>query len=834
MKKNFFPHIVAIVSFLLIAFIYCSPVVEGKQLVGPDTEGWLGMSKEIKDYNANNPDAALWTNSMFGGMPSFQISMKFPSNILQPINIVFEIFPQAIFMLFLYMVGFYILLQAFRLNPWLSMAFAVAFAFGSYNLIIIAVGHNTKAVVIAYMAPLIGSVVYAFRQNKWAGAVLTALFLALAIQGNHLQITYYTLIILICFGIVEFIYAIKEKRVPGFLFTFGLLLIAAVIGIGVNASRLLTTNEYAKHTMRGKTNNLTIDSTSTQENLSKDYITNWSYGVDETLTLLIPNFKGGSDAEVLSSSSQTAKELRKMGVQDVDRFLKNSPLPTYFGTQPGTSGPVYAGAIICFLFVLGLILVEGKNKWWILAAFVLSILLSWGKNFMPFTDFFIDHVPFYGKFRAVSMTLVIATFCMVLMAALGLSEFFKNGINSKKNLKALYISAGVVGGICLLFSLVPGLADLKGHFVGQNDKYLTGDYSFMQKTLPLDRIAMVRADAFRSFIFVALTFIVLWLYNNKKYMSQNIVIAILAALFLIDMVPVAKRYLNNDKFQAKRVGSYFTPTEADKMILNDHSYFRVLDMTQNIFNSSRPSYFHKSIGGYHAAKLRRYQELINIYLNNEIYNIGASFNEAQKTQSLEPIYEELAQSQILNMLNMKYLIYNGNVEPITNLFANGNVWFVQKVYIADNADEEMLKLGTINTKEELVVDKEFNGFVSESNKLQADSTAIITLTSYSPNVLKYESKSNTPQYAVFSEIYYEDGWKAYIDGKETPYLRADYLLRAMYIPAGEHQIEFRFEPQSYKTGNLIAMISSILLAIGIAGLVFVYYRNRKSKIVNPK
>jgi hypothetical protein len=834
MKKSFFPHIVAIVSFLLIAFIYCSPAIEGKQLVGPDTEGWLGMSKEIKDYNSNNPDAAYWTNSMFGGMPSYQISMKIPSNILKPINIVFDIFPQPIYMLFLYMIGFYILLLAFRLNPWLSMIFAVAFAFGSYNLIILVVGHNTKAVVIAYMAPLIGSIAYAFRQNKWTGAILTALFLALAIQGNHLQITYYTLIILICFGVAEFIYAIIEKRITGFVSTFGLLLVAALIGVGINATRLLTTSEYAKHTMRGKTNNLTIDSSSTQENLSKDYITNWSYGIDETLTLLIPNFKGGSDAEVLSSSSETAKELRELGVQDVDRFLKNSPLPTYFGTQPGTSGPVYAGAIICFLFVLGLFLVEGRNKWWILAAFILSILLSWGKNFMPFTDFFIDHVPFYGKFRAVSMTLVIATFCMVLMAALALNEFFKNGINSKKNLKALYISAGVVGGICLLFSLIPSLADLKGHFIGQNDKYLTGDYSFMQKTLPLDRMAMVRSDAFRSFVFIALSFAVLWLYNNKKYMSQNIVIGLLGVLFLMDMVPVAKRYLNNDKFQPKRIGSYFTPTEADKMILNDHSYSRVLDMTQNIFNSSRPSYFHKSIGGYHAAKLRRYQELINIYLGGEIQNIGVSFGEVQKAQSLEPIYNELAQSQILNMLNMKYLIYNGNAEPIINPFANGNAWFVKKIYIAQNADEEMLKLGTINTKEELVVDKDFSDLAKETDKLEADSTAIITLVSYSPNVLKYESKSSTPQYAVFSEIYYEDGWKAYIDGKQTPYFRADYLLRAMLIPAGEHQIEFRFEPESIKRGNLIASISSILLALGIIGLAFVYYKNRKSKIVNPK
>ncbi len=824
MDKKFLPHIVAVVAFLAIAFFFCSPVLENKELMGHDTESWIGMSKEIKDYNENNPDAALWTNSMFGGMPAYQISLKYPPNILTPVNKILNVFPRVIFTIFLYLIGFYILLLAFRVNPWLSMAFAVAFAFGSYNLIILVAGHNTKAMVIAYMAPLIGSVFLAFRRNKWWGAVLTALFLALAIQANHLQILYYTLIILIFFGVVELVYSIIEKRIAQFFTTFGLLLGAAVIAIGINATLLWTTYEYGEYTMRGKTNGLTIDETSKQENLSKDYITGWSYGIDETMTLLIPNFRGGASAEKLSTSSNTAAKLRELGAPD--EFIKQNPLPTYFGTQPGVSGPVYAGAIICFLFVLGLILVEGKNKWWILGAFVLSILLAWGRNFMPFTDFFIDHVPFYGKFRAVSMTLVITTFVMVLMATLAVAAFLKEDADKKKNNMALYISAGIMGGICLLLAIAPGLGAKS--FVADGDKMLTGDYSFLQQTLPLDRMAMLKADAFRSFIFIALSFAALWLYNNKK-ISRNIVIATLAILFLIDMMPIAKRYLSNDKYQPKHVGAYFEATNADKYILEKGDNARVLDMTKDIFNSSEPSYFHKNIGGYHAAKLRRYQELINNQISGEIAGIGASFNEAQKMQSLEPIEQNLAKCGVLNMLNMKYLIYNPEAPPVGNRFANGNVWFVDSVYIAQNADEEMLRLGAINTKKALVADKEFAKIIP--TQIQPDTTAKITLTSYSPNVVKYESKAVTPQIAVFSEIYYDKGWNAYVDGQKADYFRADYVLRAMPIPAGNHEIEFRFEPASYSTGNLISLISSILLVLAMGGVIFFYFKNKKKETV---
>lgn len=821
--KKGLPHIIAVLTFLIISFVYFSPVLDGKELVGHDTESWIGMSKEIKDYNANNDDAALWTGRMFSGMPAFQISFTQPDNVVVYINRILSIFPHVIYTLFLYLIGFYILLLSFRVNPWLSMACAIGFAFGSYNFIILAVGHNTKAMAIAYMAPLIGSVAMAFRWKPFLGAALTALFLGLAINANHLQILYYTLYTLIIFGVVELIYAIKGKRLSKMFTSLGLLIAGATIAVGVNITQLLTTSEYSEYTMRGKSNGLTIDQDSKQEGLNSSYITQWSYGIKETMTLLIPNFMGGSSQGNLSSSSNTAAKLREMGVQDVDGIMAKTSMPTYWGTQPGTSGPVYVGAIICFLFVLGLLLVEGKNKWWILSATILAILLSWGKNFMPFTEFFINHVPLYNMFRAVSMTLVIAAFCMSLMAALALKEIFSKDLAKEKKVKALYIAGGIVGGISLLFAIFP---DIAGDFRSASDAALTsyGFPDFMLNTLPLDRADLLRSDAFRSFVFIALTMALLWLYVSKNLKAHFVYIG-LGLLFLFDMVPVAKRYLNEKNFTEKHVGAYFVPSVADKSILSDRSQFRVLDITVDIFNSSKPSYFHNTIGGYHAAKLRRYQELINNHLSREISNIGSSFQSAQKAQSLEPVIATLYQSQILNMLNMKYLIYNPEAEPIKNQFANGNAWFVSTCHIAQTADEEMLKLGTINTKTELVADKAFQTMIPK--QIIVDSTATIVETSYSPNVIKYESNAKTDQVAVFSEVYYDKGWDAYVDGVKTPYFRANYLLRALPIKAGKHQIEFRFEPASYHTGNTIALVSSILLVLALA--IAIYFEIKKKK-----
>ena len=819
-KKTKLPHIVAIFSFLIISFVYFSPVFDGKELVGHDTQSFKGMSKEILDYNENNDDAAKWTNSMFGGMPTYQISCQRPSTVISWVYKVLLTFPRVVITLFLYLIGFYILLLSFKVNPWLSLVCSIGFAFGSYNFIILSVGHDTKAMAIALMAPLVGSIVMAFRWKRWLGAALTALFLGIAIQANHLQISYYTLIILLFFGAFEFVYAIYEKRVKQMLITLAILLGSATIAIGLDATNLLTTYEYSQYTMRGKSNGLTIDKSSSQEGLSPEYITQFSYGIKETMTLLIPNFMGGPTQSKLSNTSVTANKLRENGVDDVENIMANTPMPTYWGTQPIMSGPVYVGAIICFLFVLGIFLVEGKNKWWILGATILSILLAWGKNFMPFTEFFINHVPLYNMFRAVSMTLVITAFCMALMASLALKEFINPDIDKKRKIKALYISAGIVGGITLLFSLIPQLA---GDFKGASDSMLIsyGYPDFITDTLPLDRKALLRSDALHSLLFIALSGFVLWLYLVKN-LKLKLLFAALGILFLVDMAPIAKRYLNNDNFTEKREGLYFTPTPADKYILQDHNNFRVLDMTVDIFNSSKPAYFHKCIGGYHAAKLRRYQELINQHLDREIYNTRQSFKGATSAADIQANFHY---NQILNMLNMKYLIYHPESEPIINPFANGNAWFVSTCYVVETPDEEMLKLGTINTKKELVVDKAFSSLIPATINL--DSTGYIQLTSYSPNILKYESDATTNQVAVFSEIYYDKGWNAYIDGELTPYFRANYLLRALPIKAGKHKIEFRFEPTSYSIGNTLAGISSILLLLFIGVVIYMEIRKKK-------
>lgn len=820
-------HFAALALFIVLSFAYFSPILTGKVLIGHDTFGWFGMSKESADYNDTHDDVALWTNSMFGGMPTYQINLSQPYNGLNIVEWVLKIFPRPVYFLFLYLIGFYLLLIMLRVNPWLSMVGAVAFAFGSYNLIIIAAGHNTKAIAIAYMAPLIGSILFAFREKRNIGALLTALFLGLAIKANHVQILYYTLFIVSIFGLSELLFAVKEKQLAPFFKTLGLLIAAATIAIGINATNLLTTYEYSKYTMRGESNQLTIDSQSSQHGLNTDYITQWSYGVGETMTLLIPNFRGGASQTILDKNSHSGKKLKEFGLDDssIEKVLNDYYhfKYTYWGTQPMTSGPVYVGAIICFLFFLGLFLVEGKNKWWLLGVTIFSIVLAWGKNFMPVTQFFIDYIPLYNKFRAVSMTLVIVAVSMSLMSFLGLKAFLSENTDKTKRLKALLLSTTIVAGICLLYALIPSLA---GNFKSPMDSELfTGDFSFLQETMPLDRKALLQADAFRSLILVLLATGILWL-KTIKNVSNKYIYPALIILFLVDVYPIAKRYLNETNFTNKPIGkNIIRPTAADNFILQDKSYFRVLNSTKDIFNDSETSYFHKSIGGYHAAKLRRYQELINLHLSQEISRL---FKNLQTAESQEGLQQSFAKAQLLNMLNMKYVIYSPDQQPLENNFANGNAWFLQELKIAKDANEEIIILGEINTKKELVVDKEFASLLPE--KIIPDSTAKIILTNYSPNKLTYNYKIATEQIAVFSDIYYEKGWNAYIDGKVSPYFRANYLLRAMTLPAGEHQLEFKFEPKSYTIGNIVELISSIILFFGIGFFVFTEIKKKRKQV----
>ena len=817
-------HFAIILSFLALAFVYFSPVFEGKELIAHDTESWKYSAKEAKDYNASHKEPTLWTNGMFSGMPTYQITMPRNYNWLHSVQGVFATaLPTPVFILFLYLVCFYIMLVCMGCNKWLSVIGALLFSFASYNLIIIAAGHITKAVVIAYMGPLIGSIWVAFNRNKIAGALLTTAFAGLAIGNNHLQIIYYSLMVILFLGIVQFIYDLKEKRLKSFFQTLGLLCIATIVAIGMSATLLLTTYEYSKYTMRGDSNGLTQkEDKSRPGGLEKDYITNWSYGLKESFTFLIPDFKGGASNGTLSENSETAKDLKSMGVPNVKKVMKEFQLPLYWGDQPGTSGPVYFGAIVCFLFILGLCLVNNKMKWWLIPAIILSLMLSWGRNFMPLTDFFIDNIPMYNKFRTVSMILVVTGFCIGLLAIFGLREFLKKDANKEKNKLALYISAGISAGICLIFWLIPSL---NGNFVSRMDMQFTDAYEFLKTTLPIDRENLMQSDALRSFIFIIITGAVLWFYNEKKSKVKiQYVYMLLALLVIADLWAIDKRYLNDNNFEAKRQkNAIIKPTVADQFILQDKGYNRMLDVTVDIFNDAKPAYFHKDIGGYSAVKLSRYQELIEYHLSADISKLMRGLNSVKTQEEADSVWNDV---QILNMLNLKYLIFDHKTNPMINDFANGNVWFASSCQIAENADDEMKILGLINTKTELVVDKRYAEMLSDIQN--RDENATIELVDYAPNALKYKYNSQSDQVAVFSEIFYDKGWNAYIAGKKVPYFRANYLLRAMSLEKGSYDIEFKFEPKSFSIGNIIANISSLLFVLSVI-IYLVFIGKRKTE-----
>lgn len=830
MDKPFFqrnlPHLTALVIFLVIAFFYMKPVLEGKQLLGHDTESWMAAARETLDYNEKNDDVALWTNSMFGGMPTYQISMVQPNNLLQYVEKAIATIPTPVFFVVLYLLGFYILLLNFKVNPWLALVGSIAFTFASYNFIIIAAGHNSKAITIAYMAPLIGSVFQTFRYNKLSGALLTTIFLSLAIRANHIQILYYTLYILLIFAVVELVYSIRDKKLVSFLQSAGLMVVALIIALGMNATALLTTNEYSKYTMRGASNGLTTDSQNVQEGLSTDYITQWSYGIDETMTVLIPDFKGGASGGKLDVDSKTGQAMaERFGKGNASKVMESMRFGLYWGTQPGTSGPVYFGAVVMLLFVLSFFVLDKRTLWWLVPVVILTLVLSWGRNFMWLTELFINYVPLYNKFRTVSMTLVATGFAVTLMALLTLKELLFGTIDKSKLLRPLITSTAIVGGIALLFALLPSLA---GDFTAAQDQQFAeqlssayqADMSFIAETLPADREAMLQSDAFRSLIFVLLTAGVLWLVIQSK-IKLNLALLAFGLLFLIDLVPVAKRYLNDDNFARKRTAkNLIQPSVADKYILEDPTEFRVLNLSVNLFNDASTSYFHDHIGGYHAAKLRRYQELINMQITGELekfYSIN----------SFEQLDSALQTMGVLNMLNMKYIIMDPKSMPYENRYANGNVWLPATVHLAATADEEMQLTGDINTLTEVVVDERYKDLLPGT--VQADSASVIRLIHRSPNRLEYEADIQSEQVAVFSEIFYDKGWHAYINNEEVPYFRANYLLRAMTLKPGKYTVEFRFAPSSYHTGNTIALIASVILFLLIAGYIVIRYTRLKKK-----
>ena len=821
--KDFVPYIVGVVLFILIGFVYFNPVLEGKKLEGHDIKVHKAASKEINDHRAEFNEEPLWTNSMFSGMPAFQTSVIHKSNIANFFDKIFRLgLPHPVSILFLTFMGFFILLLVLKVDPWLSIAGAIAFAFSSYFFIIIQAGHNSKGLAIAYMAPVLAGIILSFRGKYLLGAIVTALFLAIEIKVNHLQITYYLLIIVVILGLFELIHKIKEKQLPDFLKSMAFLIVAVLIAVGINFSSLWTTAESGKYTTRGGSE-LTFDKENQTSGLKRTYITDWSYGISETWTLLIPNAKGGASGYLSN---------HKNALEKVDPQMRQSVANgmSYWGEQGSTSGPVYVGAIMAFLFILGLFIVKGRMKWVLLTATIVSIVFSWGSHVMGLTNFFLDYLPGYNKFRAVSMTLVIAELCIPLLGILAVKTIMEKPEIIKEKSMQFFIAFGLTGGLALIFYLIPGLFEFlkAGEYeqvaqsitqqlqsagksqeeINQTVKMFVPDFLAGVETV---RIAIFKSDAIRSFWFILLGGALVWLFGMKK-INKAILIIGLIALFLIDMGVVNKRYLNESHFKRKRVlKTPFVQTAADKQILEDKDInFRVFNNTVNTFNDASTSYYHKSIGGYHGAKLQRYQDLIEHQISKN-------------------------NMKVLNMLNTKYFIFpsqQGAPMVQQNPERLGNAWFVDNYKLVENPDSEIVALTDFNPKVTAIIDKRFTNFV-EGYKTGVDSLGGIILTEYKANELKYKYNSKKDQLTVFSEIYYEKGWKAFVDGEEVPHFRVNYILRAMVLPAGEHEVVFKFKPKSYIIGSRISLASSILFVLVFLGFIGIevkkYLKKDKTK-----
>jgi len=832
---QFLPYITAIVLFFILSLSYFPEVIQGKKLNQHDKKTYLGASKEIKDFREKTGENTLWTNSMFGGMPAYLISNYTPNNIFKYIQkyINWSSYTRPANFIFFALLGFFIALLLFGVDPWLSIVGATAFAFSTYYLIIIEAGHLSKVGAMAYMPPIIAGVHYAYNKDKLKGAMVMLFFLGLQLYINHLQITFYTLLIILIYVFFQIINHIKEKKFKQFIYSSGFLLVAGIIAISVNMTNLSTAYDYGKDSIRGKSE-LTFDKNIQTSGLDKDYATEWSYGKLETLNLLIPNLVGGSSSSALSKDSKMYEELQNLGAQNAGKIIKS--MPTYWGTQSFTSGPVYIGAIIIFFFVLGLFLVKGTLKWWLLTATILSILLAWGKNFMFLTDLFLDYFPGYNKFRTPSMILVIAEFTIPLLGILAIKQIIDQKTEKKDIFKALKWSTGIVAGLIILLLINPGILSFSGEsdkiifqrsFGLGNDPQSTGILNKLLSAIQEDRASLFRRDAFRSLGFILSSVLLIWLFILKKIKKTYLLLG-LGLLILVDLWAVDKRYLNSEDFVSKRVERIpFTASIADKFILKDPDPdFRVLNLTVSTFNDATTSYFHKSIGGYHGAKMRRYQELINYAINNEIKMLFTALNESSSELQIQSTLMNLS---VLNMLNTKYIILSPNMIPMMNKFRLGNAWFVNSIKEVENANEEIQAIQNFNPEQTAVIDKKFK---DQFFKFKKDSSATIKLTNYAPNKLTYKSETNNDQLAVFSEIYYAKGWKVYIDGKLTPHMRANYVLRALKVPAGKHKIEFKFEPEIWNWSIKISLAGSIIFILLL--LLIIYFEFFRKKQDNDK
>ena len=819
------PYLLAIVLFIVISVVYFSPVLEGKKLQSSDGQ-FKGMSKEIVDYREATGKEALWSNNMFSGMPAYLTSVLYPGDLLANVQKTVIGISTPIMVLSFSFIFFFVLCALLDIGVWTSFAASLAYGLMTFNFAVMATGHFTKAHALTYTSLIVAGILVAFKKNKMGGSLLAALGLSLMLSANHLQMTYYVAILALILGITYFVFAIREKTLPEFAKTTVFLFIAVLLAVGTNFSRLYTTYEYGKYSMRGQSE-ISLNSENKNSGLDPNYILDYSYDLGEAMTAFIPRFKGGGMDEPLSTNSETYKLLEKAQGPDNAKKMVEGGQPMYWGSQPISGAPFYFGAVLCFLFVFGLFVVKGKDKWWLLAVFVISVLLSLGKNFSFLANLMLDYFPGYNKFRDVKNIVVIEQFAMAMLGVLAIKEVYQRKVSNDEFLKALKYSFGIAGGLALLFAILPGLA---GNFSGSTDAQLVGQlkqYKWPQElisgyvnALISDRQSALRIDAFRTFVFVALAAAGLWAYWNNKIKAQYAII-LWAGLVAVDLLPVNKKYFNNDNFTSKKEAAIpFKEMPVDKEIKKDKDlYYRVLNL-QNPMADARTSFFHKSIGGYHGAKMKRYNELFSYAIEPEIRTLIAGFN---KPESIDSVMSSLP---VINMLNTKYFIYDLNSPPLANSHALGNAWLVKQVKLVNKADEEITSLKNFDAKMTAIVNKSFEkdlaGFTSGSGEGE------IKLTEYHPNVLKYEASVNSgSQLAVFSEIYYPKGWKSYLDGKELNHIQVDYVLRALVIPSGKHQIEFKFEPNSYFFGNKVSLASSILLLLAIGGYLFYQFKSKK-------
>ncbi len=809
MNKNIIQHFISIITFIIVLLIYFYPTVQGKVLVQEDITRSMSTSKEARDYRESTGEEALWTNSQFGGMPTFQMNTEYPSNLMRyfekGLKLV-KILPDNTGLMFMLLIGFYFLLISIGIDKKISVIGAIAFAFSTFFVISLGVGHNSKLRTIGYIAPIVAGVLLTFNGRKILGSAITAFTAALAINANHFQITYYLSLLLLVIWSVYLYKAIKEKAIKEFILSSVILLFAGILAIGPNISKLWTTYSYSGETMRGGGSELAEYKDKSNGGLNIDYALRWSYGKMESLNLLIPNFYGGASTKRLNTSSDTYKELIKNGTNKRQAKKIIERLPMYWGDQQFTSGPTYLGAVILFLFLIGTLIIRGPTKWWIIIGSMLSLMIAWGSNLIWFNQLMFDYFPMFNKFRAPSMALTILCFTAPLLAMITLNKILnKDHISTYWH--KIKLSFYILGGICLFFYLFGNsIFTFESLYQnGVNDTSLKKS-GFIDVILQ-DRANLLKDSAIRSFLLISSAFALIWLYY-KQNISKNIFIVIIGLLIISDIWIIDREYLGTDDFKRKSAKEKsFIPSIADQQILNDKNLnYRVFNLSVNPFTDAITSYHHKSVGGYHGAKLIRYQDLIDKHLSKQ--NI-----------------------QVINMLNTRYIITQDNKTGQKRIQRNpdalGNAWFINKILWANNADNEIALLGEFNAKDEVVIDNRYKKYISNIEEHESE----ITLINYKPNHLTYKANVDKKEsFAVFSEIYYEgsgNDWQAYINGEPKDHIRVNYLLRGLKIPKGEHLIEFKFQPPSYFIGEKISFIFSIIIIILFFGALFIEYKKHR-------